>query len=464
MPSAAVDVNCLDDIGVVAGCVVPVENKCLHCVGAPDECRDAIEVVGWEVFDADVRAAAVTPLELAFGVDVVGWEVLDANVRAAAVTPRVELACARHWFATLLVEGKTNELWKELEKDTKSDISPVGLWRNMCGALSNGDFENDRPDDPRVSACVVAAFVRAGLILQPPRKNRFDFLVPSPFYLAVIARPSFAIAMLDLPVAYGINVNCTSGIDLDPEEEEHVPAIGHMSIYGRWSAILFDRLLRRTHRSVVSAGLVDVERGCEQHGPRAHILIANILLLGYVSGSGGLAHTVPRLGELVRVFASQAQPDGDGTDLTGGRVMIAAVGESARRRDPRADTRGPPVADLWPNGRFRGPLALINVFRHYYRSEPQVLAILDQAASDLVLALRSIRTYRRTIHPSVAVPFIDGSIYARDLHALVISYLLVPLEDESQLEHPQILLPPPHILLPPPPPTSCPGTRLANSN
>jgi hypothetical protein len=52
------------------------------------------------------------------------------------------------------------------------------------------------------------------------------------------------------------------------------------------------------------------------------------------------------------------------------------------------------------------------------------------------MALQRIRTFRLAIQPILAAPLNAGNLAVRPLHATVLSYLLVPLYDESQLHHP----------------------------
>jgi hypothetical protein len=145
--------------------------------------------------------------------------------------------------------------------------------------------------------------------------------------------------------------------------------------------------------------------------------------------------------EFVRIFISHAQPDGTGTDLTGGAPPC-----QPQPPTHRGDVH-PESNELWPDNRFRGARQLVETLYRWYCSpwRPHGLQLyaasmfiprFEQIRHQLTAALLRIRTYRRTIRSTCAQPLDAGAVHAIDLRSIILAYLLVPLYDQSQLEDP----------------------------
>jgi hypothetical protein len=240
--------------------------------------------------------------------------------------------------------------------------------------------------------------------------------------------------MLDLPIECGLDVNWTVA---DPR---YGPAIGYTNIGGDVVPAMFAALLNRTDRSLVSGATVLLDRGCEQHVlPSCHVLISNILLCG----SGNRLYEEPAASSvrLARLFIASANPDGSGTDLTGGMPRFEGV------TDDRVSRQGPWPHELWPDRVFGGALALVDRLCQWWSKKAETdgalaLARLELIKTFLVPALRAVRTYRSAIRPTLAEPMMTAGIHTGELHELIASYLVVPLCDPSQLKHPLLRHPP----------------------
>jgi hypothetical protein len=68
-------------------------------------------------------------------------------------------------------------------------------------------------------------------------------------------------------------------------------------------------------------------------------------------------------------------------------------------------------------------------------TDSKVLLKFNLVRQNLIAALRRIRDYRRDIASDLALPLYQGNVTVNNLHALIVAYTLVPLHDESQLQH-----------------------------
>jgi hypothetical protein len=324
------------------------------------------------------------------------------------------------------------------------------IWQSIINPLPSGCQLAKQ-----VAACIATSFVRAGMPLRPPFQ-RYNLHVarnpvPSPLAWAAQFVPELAHALLDLPLECGLDVNALDNVG--DEDGPIGPAIVLMIGRAQPSPELFARLLDRTERSVVSAGTVNVERGLEQlQNSDTHVLVGSIMFCTWsiVTPHQGLANIVE--------FIAHAQSDGGGTDLTGGTTTFRL---GSIRRDEIHRRKDPSPNDLWPDKRYRGALVLVeNIHRWYLREYDSlnasedgaddlllILARLDFVWRRLLLALLRIRSYRRDLSPVMASLLNSSGIYARELHALVAAFVLVPLHDESHLQHSLLV---PGALLPRP--------------
>jgi hypothetical protein len=326
------------------------------------------------------------------------------------------------------------------------------LWATVCQRFWTDPIHEAGLvfDSSLAAARLVAGFVRVGLPMRAPFQ-RPDTIAAStpPLCTAVRYSPDIALALLNLPDGCGLDVSAVNpilGYDLGP-------ALGHTNSprnpMGRGShdIELFDRLLHRTERSVVSSASVYVQRDCSQYDlQNVHVLVSNILRCSYCASRILEIFGTSRGLEMSRVFISHAQPDGSGTDLTGGTPRQ----ETTPWWNIDGEVGMPPASILWPNGKFEGSLALADTlhrwwsqvrtrFRRLIRTREPVSAIVDAyqtIRSLLMTALRRIRNYRHFVKPMVADRLHTAGIYVRGVTDLVAAYVLVPLHDESQLLHP----------------------------
>jgi hypothetical protein len=237
------------------------------------------------------------------------------------------------------------------------------------------------------------------------------------------------LALLDLPTAVGLDVDAIH-YTMDPDM--FGPAIGHMNRSHFWSLQLFERLLHRSSRATVNAGIVNVREDCLQCTRHdVHVLVSSILRCSILYPAA-----IRRGLKMAQLFIGLARPDGSGTDLTGGTAELGVP--TAFQHTP-----GPAATTLWPDKKFCGALALADTMHSwwshsttYLREKP--IAAYAAIRSDLIEAFRRIRTYRQAIDPALAQQFGQGGIHIRELRPVVLQYLLVPLHDESQLANPLV--------------------------
>jgi hypothetical protein len=359
----------------------------------------------------------------------------------------------------------------------------IGLWGVLC-ALRPVPFL-----DRETAGCLVHAFVRAGMSLCPnsfrhvasapsmstseelhtnppgsdadystrstlavdpsasayaqphtrPSESDPVYSTRSPLAVAVERHAGLALALLDLPPHCGLDVNAGSfersagnptiwnaGVRYGVEFDD--PPIRRIDPDLICAPALFERLLRRTDRATVSRGTVCVDLGCEQFKrPNSHVLIRNILWCGAYEH-----HDCNGELNCIRVFIEQAEPDGSGTDLTGGVASRGTLKSASLHI-------GPILSVLWPDGKFRGALALMESLWNWWEGRRHPRMRLESIRVPLILALRRIKTYRAALQPAMATPLGSGDLHSHafsGLYLLIASYVLVPLHDESQLSHP----------------------------
>jgi hypothetical protein len=382
------------------------------------------------------------------------WPLADPAVRNAAIQ-RVQTACAgfsgprcARVIATALIDGNSDMFWSSVVALDTKDQEICDIWSAVCR-------KTPEPFQPDVAACIAGAFVRAGMPLSPPfaprhaewiKENKTDekeqdgdraFMdkrVDPPFFTAVRFAPSMAHAMLDLPLECGLDVNTPISDPLSFEADSG-PAIGATNYSEHDCTTLFDRLLLRTDRSVVSAGSVYVNQSCiaQYYKASTHVLVRAILRSQFPVGGHALFLRV-------RLFVDGAHSDGGGTDLTGGIANRAVV------LTEDLDAYGPTPQQMWPGGQFHGATFLADTIWRWWSRTPQngvreeelaaVLARLVLVRNYLVTGMRRIKAYRQHLLPATAKPLFDGNIRERGLYTLVLSYVIVPLHDESQLANP----------------------------
>jgi hypothetical protein len=386
----------------------------------------------------------------------------DDGVRACA------LAIAREAFSHVMNEKRALALATSLldgqsglsqDVDLPQDIDLLDLWLLVCWSHGKGGswsqlWTSSSPrSDPAMSARLVAAFVRLGLPLcapfrplrHPPRRRVLDHFLESPLSTAVQMADPLAHALLDLPTSCGLDVNVAARYSWSTPS---APEPGPSAALGRACSPdvpteLFGRLLNRSNRELLNAGRIYVHMGADQSANAdVHILIRVILRCTY-----GLADTRHSLHK-ARLFIARAQPDGDGVDLTAG---IAKCVESKywtqHAPDPIFERESIDSTDtmfaresLWPEGKFRGVWQLVDTMHQLLLAAQS--AIVAQAfailRSDLSAALRRVRDYRQSIPIAIAHHLSSATVHARDLHNNILSYLLFPLQDESQLNHPTL--------------------------
>jgi hypothetical protein len=398
------------------------------------------------VFDGEVRGRAKICLRDVFLVvdDMPSFDLKQARA----------ISDNSYALASALIDGT-------LQEDFIAAMATVGcskiqlcdLWWSVCIKFGSRVLN---PDDPPpveryksaiepaelspVAPCVVAAFLRAGMPLNSPFQQplgapRWGHFSEWPLSTAVRFSAPLSLALLDLPVECGLTLNAT---DSKGNNSSRAPAIGYTNGNSAVSVRLFDGLLHRTDRSVISDGLVYVDRGADQYYlPHTHVLVSLVLQC-----AAGLPPLLPHpdVMEMLQVFIAHAQDDGDGTDLTGG---------TAWREKEWKQVHSMPL-DMWPDGEFRGALVLADTgYRHntQYALNNHITdthlswirkaaARFERARALLLVAMRRIRTYRRSLLAQLSPLLTAGNIGMRDLHAAVVTYVLVPLHNESQLDHP----------------------------
>jgi hypothetical protein len=386
--------------------------------------------------------------------------------------------------AEAFMHGKMDIFWARLAEidHNYTTWELCHIWARICALLCNSLTKSS-------AACITMAFVRAGMPLRPPfykKRNTPNWRTPleqSPLCAAILFPPILAHALLDLPLECGLDLDdkpyaatCTlqkveskcpsavpskgasdgasdgasEGGESQPMEPEYErgPAIGQTNrpwrqttttaLNKRWGGPvrLFERLLLRTDRAVLNAGAVFLLDGCWQSTElHTHVLIGNIFnILRCGDLVGAQVHASM---DCIRVFIANAHPDGSGTDLTGGQAC---------RKELHYETLpgSPEPSDLFPNpnSKFAGALELVERLCAWSAKQPvknmQVIVRLEFIRSELVAALRRIHTYRTQLQPTLAVPLLAARVHAQ-MHAVIASYLIVPLYDESQLLHPSVV-------------------------
>jgi hypothetical protein len=262
-----------------------------------------------------------------------------------------------------------------------------------------------------------------------------------PLCAAVWWCPSFADALMELGPRFGLDVSWINRVELVNKADDGAAAIGFTNLSfatDAGAAKLFEQLLLRTDRNVVTGGHVYIDRGCEQSVcPTTHILIANILRCHYY-----WSNIAQGSKDQAQRFIAHALRDGGGADLTGG------VPHTSVHLSQCLSPHLLHIAEIWPQGTFGGALVLLDTLCKWWDASTQRSKSLSsrppllEIRQDMVAALRRIRDYRAAIQPALAVPLDAGNIHARDLGLLIVTYVLVPLHDETQLNHP-LLLPTP---------------------
>jgi hypothetical protein len=362
-------------------------------------------------------------------------------------------------IAVALIDGDTNGFWSAVANLVTVEEKMCDIWSVLCRLTP-------QTLPPEVAGCIAGAFARTGMPLSPPfalrRANAIehksiddgqeagenqafmDERADPPLYIAVRFSPSMAHALLDLPSECGLDVNTCIGdslsFDYDPG-----PAIGATNYTNYDCASLFDRLLRRTDRSVISAGCVYVDQNCvtQFHRASTHVLVATVLRSRFPVAAHGLLLRV-------KLFVDMAQSDGGGTDLTGGVTRRGAAVTNNMEANDDAQVYGPTPHELWPRGQFRGALDLADRLCHWWSSPllhqslstnckenaATILAQLAAVRNYLLDGMRRIRAYRLGLVPATSRILRNGQLCERGLCTLVLSYVLVPLHDESQLQDP----------------------------
>lgn len=309
------------------------------------------------------------------------------------------------------------------------------LWLSACNW-------NKREDThffpcPDVAACVVAAFVREGMPLRDSDAVDTRFRCPLAIALQSGAM-EFAQALLDLPPRLAFDVN-----NFRPDRG---PLIGLANCDYGISGEVFEVLLKRTDRSVVSSGCVLVDEGEDQYTRKnVHILVSRILRCISI-------HIPSNVMPSLRRLIAHAEPDGDGFDLTGGIARRAL----AKTEEKLLRSRGGGVLRpgfklggtiLWPGFKFGGAIVLLeNLCDHLSGFTMTIqagdarilLARLAEIKEEMIRAMRRIRTHRRALRPTVAQLLGSAGITMPGLHQTLCCYALPSLVDESQLDHPLI--------------------------
>lgn len=307
-------------------------------------------------------------------------------------------------------------------------------WSELCHVV-------DLTRCPQVIACLVAAFVRAGMPLRAPfaleahgaadaQQQTSTEQISPPLCTAVRWQPRLADALLDLAPDYGLDVNAIDHVETGVHSAIGT-AIGHTNGNSRVSPEFFGRLMRRTSRAVLNSGYVYVDRTRFQ-STRAdvNLLVSNVLESTYsdptsVSGC-----------QKARLLIAAAENDGDGFDLTSG----IAVPQN-RAETNSSGSMLPPVEELWPKSEFRGALDLVDRLHRWWSTprrtheQIKVVARLELVRADLIAATDRVRSYRTAVPIATSEAFFAAGIHTRDLTSLVAGYAIFPLYDESRLLH-----------------------------
>jgi hypothetical protein len=377
------------------------------------------EEVKERTFTVEVRGAVVDALTSAFAF---GW----IGSRSGELASAIIYGDVRVVLAFL---SDINRL--SMEMDATEWLTLSTLWNAVC------DQSPKLWVDPCLAACVVQAFVRMGMNFgipcEPaPVRRMFRQRPRWPLAAAIKMNPHLACALLDLPPKCSVQVNA--------KDDDGVWPIGYTNrMHITPCALrLFEQLLCRTDRNIVSAGIVDMDADMSVIHARAstHVLFSNILQCDVAcSPSGELPCP---FGDMARVFIAHAHPDGSGTDLTGGVPTNRCTPKHARTLPWHS------LASFLPT-KWGGALALVEALQQRWLSQPTPRRIFTGFApllTDLVQALRRIKAYRASIRPIISNPLAAGAIHSRDICSLTATYLLFALHDESQLQHP--LLQHPH--------------------
>lgn len=387
-------------------------------------CSDVAQRIDKQVNVANCDASLTRdPLE---------WPVVDAMVRRAALKGLKPLfddyAPARCGeIAAALIDGQPDAFWSAIAAEGGKSENLCDLWSRVCGSFAKWNMRGVHSRS--IAACLVAGFVRTGLPLYAVfETTTIPVTVPATLSVAVMTSPHLAHALLDLPLECGLDVNSSAN--------GCAPAIGYTNSDSFQSPELFARLLNRTDRSFVSEGVVNIDCGRRQIArATTHVLVSNIFLCTHITRYWRRMAT-----QLALIFIAHAQPDGSGTDLTGGIAQPSAFGMAVGMENEE-----PTLNQLWPESKFRGPLVLIDSLRDWWcTQEPRgrhMLAHLDPVRTHLVDALRRVRAYRDSLFACVSKPLCTAAMHSRELHFLVTSYVLVPLHDETQLQHPLVSSP-----------------------
>jgi hypothetical protein len=361
---------------------------------------------------------------------------VDCGIRAAAIEWFVNAFSADAEFpdpvaytrvAAAFVDSQPGTFRQALIDAKLGNLGLSQVWLRLALIRANR-----QPDSRKAAAYMVAAFLRIG---EPFLPSFLDVIsnMTSPLLTGVLLSPILAHALLDLPLNCGLDVNAK----LD-DSIENGPAIGYIHLSNRLSPSLFERLLCRTDRAVVSCGAVFVERQAYRLRQTADHVFVGSLLRFTVCHDNNL-----ELGQILQLFIANAQPDGGGADLTGG---ISRPGSDPPDRPvwfSGPQPIDPTPTDLWPDGKFLGSLALVDKLYTWYMPQPTKMArnIADDLVpirNNIIDALRRIRQYRKDLQPSVGSFLAAGGIYVHWLYGLIAQLVLVPLHDESQLKHPLI--------------------------
>jgi hypothetical protein len=142
------------------------------------------------------------------------------------------------------------------------------------------------------------------------------------------------------------------------------------------------------------------------------------------------------------VFIANADEDGGGADITGGVACAGAGPEEIESYTTQSLI--PEAKDLWPEGKFRGALVLLDTVCRWYGEKclrfptfvsKKIVRRMETMRTDMIAALRRIRAYRDALEPRLEEILGSGGIHTSELHRLAAQYILVPLHDESQLAH-----------------------------
>jgi hypothetical protein len=178
--------------------------------------------------------------------------------------------------------------------------------------------------------------------------------------------------------------------------------------------------------------------GAEQcNDSRTHLLTA--LILRCATLGAFTQDDLMRCVKMLRILFANAHPDGSGVDLTAGTPKLGFL------TAPTYIPCGVSIAEMWPNSEYSGPLVLVSTLSRGWvhlpdrvESAREAYVCLQSIRQELLSTMQSIRRYRHTLQSVLADPLRSGNVHARDLHTLVAAHLLLPLQNESYLEHPLI--------------------------